>query len=1241
MTYTVTNLGGPTPFQQPTWEDLIYLSRDTFLDLRADRFLTSVPHADGLVAGGAYGVTRTLTVPTDMATEAYYVFVVTDPARYTTTGDLFEGANERNNDRAGAVPMVIELPPPTDLVVTGILVPAQARVGEPVHFEWTVTNQSLSVPAAGTWTDSLFLSTDATWDITDRPLGRAAFTGTLIPGTSYTLTLDTTLPPATPGQYRVVARTDIFNQVYESVNEVNNRMASADTLSVAVDELQIGVPLPTHLNPAQERLYRITVPADQTLRINLKAADEKSANEIFVRHGAVPTSAAFDATYDGPLGSNLSALVSSTEPGAYYLLVRNFSAPAEGLDITLLAELLPLAITNVHTDTGGDSQHVTTTIRGAQFHPDAIVKVVRPGIAEYEPLDWKVVDSSTIIATFDFTDAPHGLYDLKVINPTGDEAVIPYRFLVERAIEPEVTIGIGGPRMILAGDQATYSVALQNLANLDAPYTYFELGVPQLNLNQYVYGLPYLEFFTNVRGTPEGAAGTANAQVPWVHLESITNTTGQLIASGYLFDEAADGFAGFSFNVITYPGLKELHDRNFEAFRKQMSLYFPDLDPLLAEGEGGLDDWWEAVKDEAAAIDPSYGAILDKIDLVGMYKENRSAPGKCQIPFIPFRFHVVASATTMTRAEFVSHQSQQAIDLRQAILASNTAPGPLLALAADEGTWVDLYLAALEDAGLLRPDGATPPIRTQQHIVSLMATLASGILFGSAGTEIRSNADLLGFFDQVRELYGHDQNLMAEIEKWDPRESECYSGAVPIPVLPDFADYNLGLTTPTHFEAFRIYVPWVRFEERGAGLPADFQISGPAQPVGGEDFAALNFSKYFQGEGVTGRLASLTGPQTFDTQGWLPVAKALPYSIGFQNAEDASRCINEIRVVTQLDPDLDARSFQLGDIKIGDITIDVPDGRSLFQGDYDFAATRGFILRVSAGIDLYQEPAQATWMIQAIDPLTGEVLQDTSRGLLAPNDALGTGAGFVSYTVEALPEAATGAKITAKARVLFDTQAPEDTQVLTQSVDGVAPTSHITVGRIGTTANFNVAWAKQRAFTDAQAARQVAPVTRPGDGGLGQVAALQFSQRHDFVRHAGPRPRRPTGPQGRQVFRPDQVAVGEQAGALQQVAQFAHIARKGISGESPEGRRGQVLAATARDALEQGTGQQGQVFQALAQGRQFDREHRNAVIQVGPKGAGRDHRRQVAVGGADQPEVGLLRFVATDPAIAASLEQAQ
>ncbi len=1057
LSYTVTNLGGATPLQQSKWEDLVYLSRDGFLDTRADRFLGSISRTSGLDAGQSYSISTSYAVPTDLATEAYYVFVVTDPNRYDARGAVYEGGNERNNDRTGAVPMVVELPPPSDLVVTDVVVPSAVISGTPIQLRWTVTNQSAEA-ASGTWTDSLFLSEDAIWDIGDRPIGRQSFTGSVAAGASYDLQLDTLMPAAAPGQYRVIVRTDIYNQVYEGVDDANNRTASPSTLEVTVDELVIGAPLLTTLADGQEKLYRISVPRDQTLRVTLQAGDDASANEIFLRHDAVPTSAVFDAMYEGQLSSDLTAIVPSTEPGTYYLLVRNFKADADGVPVRLLAELLPLVITGVHTDTGGDSRHVTTTITGAQFQDGAIVKLVRPGIAEYEPLAWRVVDSTTIIATFDFTDAPHGLYDVKVINPDGNSAVVPYRFLVERAIEPEVTIGVGGPRVILAGDQATYSVALQNISNLDAPYTYFEVGVPQLLQNPIVYGLPYLEFYTNVRGAPEGGADGPNADVPWVHMESIVNTIGQLATEGFIFDHAADGFGGFSFNVTTYPGLKELHDRAFEAFRSKMAAFFPDLDGMLADGEAGIGNWWEAVKAKAEEAAPGLGAAMGQIDFVEMYNENAAVPDKCVIPFIPFRFHVYAAATTMTRAEFVEFQSQRARDLRTALLDSDDAPASLVALAADEQNWVDLYLAALEDAELLRPDGETPPIRTQQHIVSLMSVIAAGLLYGPAGSEIRSDGDLVGFFEQVRTLYGHDQNRMADIEYWDYRESDCYEGEVPVPAIPLLADHDLGLSTPTHFEAFRVYVPWMGFDQRGAGLPPEFQINGP-EPVGGDEFAALDFTRYLTGQtAASGRLASITGPQTYDTAGWLPVGQALPYTINFENATGSSRYVNEVRVTTQLDADLDARSFELGDIRIGDITIDVPEGRSLFQGEFDFAATRGFILRVSAGIDLYQEQPAATWLIQAIDPLTGELLQDTTRGLLKPNDAQGGGAGFVSYTVQASSEAATGSMIAASARVLFDTQAPEDTLTLEQMVDGVAPVTTLTANRIGTTDSYSVGW---------------------------------------------------------------------------------------------------------------------------------------------------------------------------------------
>jgi len=109
------------------------------------------------------------------------------------------------------------------------------------------------------------------------------------------------------------------------------------------------------------------------------------------------------------------------------------------------------------------------------------VKLVRPGFKELEPVSYDVIDSTKIIATFDLRNAPHGLYDVKVINPGGEQAVLPYRYLIESAQGAEVTIGLGGPRILSPGDTGTYGLTIQNLSNVDVPYVFFQYGIPHLD----------------------------------------------------------------------------------------------------------------------------------------------------------------------------------------------------------------------------------------------------------------------------------------------------------------------------------------------------------------------------------------------------------------------------------------------------------------------------------------------------------------------------------------------------------------------------------------------------------------------------------------------------------------------------------------------------------------------------------------------------------------------------------------
>ncbi len=598
VTYTVSNSGAGTPPTMPTWDDLIYFSADPNLDLKADTYLGMVLHQNGLGANGSYTVTTQVQVPANLS-GPYYLFVITDPPTDSSIGQVFEGggANEDNNSLYLAPPLVIDPPPPSQLVVSSITLPNPATVksGDLFNVSWIVTDVSATDPVPGSWSDAVYIGTGTTWSIADVYLGTVQHKGTLAPGGSYQGTLLAVMPSLAPGQYHIFVRTDIFDQLTlpAGVPESSKTSASAGLLTVAVDSLTLGVPYATTLSSGQERLLQVTVPAGATLQVAISSNAAGAANQIYIKQGSAPTQSDYDAAYQGGLSPNQVAVIPSTVPGVYYILIAGNSEPAAGTPVSVLAQLLPLSITNVQIDQGGASAYVTTTISGAQFQPNAIVKLVMPGFAEYQPLTTNFVNSTEILAEFDLTGAPFGLYDVQVTNPDGQVAIAPYRFEIEQTVQPDVTIGVGGPRFILAGDTGTYSVSLQNLGNINAPYVEFNVGIPQLSnalpddlsnphianpVNINLDSLPYVELNTNLGGAPPDSS--LDSQVPYAFLESQADTAGSnghIQIPGYLFNEAAGGFTAFTFDVTTYPGMEALNDKNFDELKAQALRSIPGL----------------------------------------------------------------------------------------------------------------------------------------------------------------------------------------------------------------------------------------------------------------------------------------------------------------------------------------------------------------------------------------------------------------------------------------------------------------------------------------------------------------------------------------------------------------------------------------------------------------------------------------------------------------------------------------
>ncbi|QEG41240.1 CARDB domain-containing protein [Roseimaritima ulvae] len=185
----------------------------------------------------------------------------------------------------------------------------------------------------------------------------------------------------------------------------------------------------------------------------------------------------------------------------------------------------------------------------------------------------------------------------------------------------------------------------------------------------------------------------------------------------------------------------------------------------------------------------------------------------------------------------------------------------------------------------------------------------------------------------------------------------------------------------------------------------------------------------------------IVGPAGFGDEHWVTATEALPYTIRFENRAAATAPAQQVTINHPLDPDIDPRTFRLGNFGWGDLLFEVPENRAAFYGRLDVREEQGIFVDVVAGIDV--EKGEAFWILQAIDPETGEPPIDASVGFLPPNDENHVGEGFVTYKVRSRRTAETGFVIDALATIIFDTEEPLDTPPIFNTIDAGIPTSEV------------------------------------------------------------------------------------------------------------------------------------------------------------------------------------------------------
>jgi subtilase family serine protease len=472
------------------WTDAVVLSLDQ-IDDPTDRVIGYLQHEGALNGGASYTAMTDVAVPSGLAGQ-YYIFIRAD-----RNNQLAE-SNENNNS-SGARAVSLQLAPPSDLIVTSVTPPANASPGEPATFNWTVQNTGAN-PATGLWTDTVYLSTDQTWDIGDVLVGRYTAGINVAPGQSYNGTLTTTLPAVNLGNYYVIIRTDIRNRVIET-NENNNTGASGGTMTVDVPELQLGVPQSTTLVTGQERFYKFNAPANETVRVSLDGQDG-SSNELYTRFGQMASRNAYDFLFDRLYEPDQQLIIPNTNAGTYYNMIRGENVPnslannevkptgklntkpidskqtTTSENVTVKAEIIPFSITSVSPNRIGDNGQVTITLKGAKFAEGATVKLVQ-GNTVLNAAKIILIDNATVKARFYFTNAPHGTYDVIISNPNNQWAVASQILNIETAVSNNPFLAGVTNLFPVKGRQFRWDGTVKNTSNVDVQYLHVAIGLSE------------------------------------------------------------------------------------------------------------------------------------------------------------------------------------------------------------------------------------------------------------------------------------------------------------------------------------------------------------------------------------------------------------------------------------------------------------------------------------------------------------------------------------------------------------------------------------------------------------------------------------------------------------------------------------------------------------------------------------------------------------------------------------------
>ncbi len=188
----------------------------------------------------------------------------------------------------------------------------------------------------------------------------------------------------------------------------------------------------------------------------------------------------------------------------------------------------------------------------------------------------------------------------------------------------------------------------------------------------------------------------------------------------------------------------------------------------------------------------------------------------------------------------------------------------------------------------------------------------------------------------------------------------------------------------------------------------------------------------------------ITGPQGKPDKAWVSVKDRLPYTIQFENDSNATARARYVKITSPIEPKQDPATLELGSVGFNNQVFDIPAGTASYYQRLDARDSAGVYVDLTAGYDFFNN--QLFWEFQAIDPVTLLPPEDPMAGFLFLKDSIQSeyGKGFVNFSIKPRADAQTLDTIGARAFIVFDENDVIPTNIHTNTIDAVAPTSQVT-----------------------------------------------------------------------------------------------------------------------------------------------------------------------------------------------------